>query len=1255
MSWLDNLLGRRGADGDIQPLDATDVAAIRLDLDRLSAVTPDLAAQALRYVVEGDNDSLLLTLEQNKQKAAQALNARAGWTSAGNWVAGRSQFILAPKAWRPEALRRYGQILAIMRSVSKWPEMPGTAASPGWFRAVLYELGEAREATESAARMRRQGEPLLPGPVQPTTVEQLCDLLALEGDSLLPILDVAFNVPENSWRAAQAARHSPEGMPGFDDFLSGDPAARCAELTQLAARSRAYGLRGLARRGLTDGPWFEFAFAQASDSSKLAREAAVVLLRAGDPAALLARTEAAFAGLKPPQRTEIARAVSAACGEAAAPALRRLLAEETNAGVLAELKRLVGQDDFPGRRSVDRQDGPDGYAAVDGTWLAVPPAAPLPEDAPLTPALRLAFEQGVALWREEARRFNEERAGVSHFRPRAIPAEDLARTICTRFDPGGAGFTHNDAVGGFFAQWGLGKERAAVNAGILAHPDFTLWHLLRAVPSDKSAAHGYWRRSGMVFWALPISQAIRARLRNADLRMFADACIALGEAPDALMRVLLEDSYIHAEFDEFRSEQVWPLLARGLPMLDEALGLAPPSSKTPLMESRALNLLGFFPKTPARYFPALIERAIGDRKLVRQRARELLSEAPGLEALLIPLIEHPKQEMRTGAASWIAERRATAATPALLAAARKESSQVAKAALIGAASRLGGDITEFVAPSELLKEAKAGLKKTSVKALDWFPFDALPALVTTDGQPLAPEVARWWVVLTARLKQPGGNPWFELLLDQLAPASAAKLSAAVLQAWVAYDTVRPSDAEANAHAQAGAQALTASYQRWDKNFTYEQAFAMLRRNKLSEYENSGVESKGVLGLATRMAGADAVAVTKAFFRDHYPRTAQCKALLECLAGNPSPLATQYVLTIAKRWRTRTVQELAGTLVQAIADRRGWTPDQLADRTIPSAGFDEDGLLRLPVGEREYTARLDAQGKLQLFNPDGKAVQGLPSDASAQKDPALAESKAALSAARKETKQVFDFQGRRLYEALCVGRAWPAEEWAEHLLRHPLAGQLAQRLLWLGYDAGGVRSAAFRPLEDRTLTDAADAPVTLDALATVRLAHRTLLAPAEVEAWRAHLADYEVAPLFNQLDRPVLALAPEQAGDNIIADRRGWLIEAFKLRGAAAKLDYTRGPAEDGGVFITYEKRFASLELAAVVEFTGNGLPEENRLSALLGLQFAPIGRGGRLRTERPLALKDVPPVLLSEAWNDFHGMAAAGAGFDADWEKKAAW
>ena len=119
------------------------------------------------------------------------------------------------------------------------------------------------------------------------------------------------------------------------------------------------------------------------------------------------------------------------------------------------------------------------------------------------------------------------------------------------------------------------------------------------------------------------------------------------------------------------------------------------------------------------------------------------------------------------------------------------------------------------------------------------------------------------------------------------------------------------------------------------------------------------------------------------------------------------------------------------------------------------------------------------------------------------------------------------------------------------------------------------------------------------------------------------------------------------------DFRGHLIETFKLRGRANKLGYTRGQAQDGGWFFDYHKRFPTLGMEAVVEFTGNGLPEQNRTVALTMLRFERIApEGESVISGAKMPLGEVPPVLLSECWNDIRQIAAEGPGFDADWEKK---
>lgn len=1254
MSWLTKWLGTKAVSSG-----QGDVAALRRDLDRLDAVIPDLGAQALRYVLTGENDSVLLTLGQNQQKVAEALG-RNYWSSTGNWTDGRSDYVLAPHDWQPAILRRYGEVLAIARGNRSYPPLPGSDRTPRWLATILVEYADARGAVLSNRGTPNSDTPkkLPPNATAPFTIAKLRALLETEpAPSLDPIPDMAFENGDSRYGHLMP-RHTPEAMPDFDDFLREDPVARTAEIARLSPKARAYGMRLLARKGLADGAWFDLAFIQASDSSKSAREAAVVLLKAAAPDLLLARVEASFPGMKASQKIEIARAVAVAGGPGGVDLLRRLLEAEDAARVAAELERLIGQESLAAGGENHRPDGSDGYLALDRSWVEAPPLAELPLDSPVSPALQLLIDRAFAEWRADDERHNREESGKKYFHRRVPPPATATDRFCRLVAPGGETLPHEERdrmILNVTQLWNVGKEREAVQARILAHPDLTLWHILRMHGHDYGRRGPY--RLVSIFHGAPTSNAARHRLQGmSGLRTYAAACVALGDPADGVIRGLLEHSWgPAADLDDWSAADLWPYFAHHFVLIDEALGLAPPSGPAPLQEDRALELLAIFPKTPARYFSALVDRAVGDRKQVRGQARDLLDAAPGLDSLLIPLLDHPKQETRIGAAHWLAERGAQAALPALLAAAKKEKLAPARAALLGAIARLGGDIGGFVSPGTLLEEARAGLKKASGKELEWFPFETLPRLRLSDGAELDPTVPRWWLTAAVKLKQPGGNAWFELLLDQLDPASAERLGAFVLQAWISHDTVRPSEEEANTHARAHVDATLKGYQRWMPDMTWDRAFAILRNGKLAEYRNSGNDSKGILALATRASGADSVALVRSYFRDHYPRTAQCKALIECLAANPSPVATQFVLSIAKRWRTRTVQDLAGQLVAAIAERRGWTAEELADRTVPTGGFGDDGVLPLPIGDRAYAARLADDGKIQLHNPDGKAVQGLPSAGAGETKEALSEAKSALSNARKELKQVFDFQPRRLYEALCVGREWAVADWSEHLLRHPLVGRMVQRLLWVGLDQRGRRIAAFRPMEDLTLTDTEDAAVGLDGLARVRLAHRTDFTEAEVAAWRRHITDYEVKPLFDQLGRPLLALSVGQAEAIEITDRRGWLIEAFKLRGPATKLGYTRGSAQDGGVFTTYEKGFNSLNVTAVVEFTGNSLPEENRLTALLGLRFLRMRKGGGLRFDKPVPLKEVPAVLLSEAWNDLHAMAAAGAGYDPDWEKKAAW
>jgi hypothetical protein len=374
-------------------------------------------------------------------------------------------------------------------------------------------------------------------------------------------------------------------------------------------------------------------------------------------------------------------------------------------------------------------------------------------------------------------------------------------------------------------------------------------------------------------------------------------------------------------------------------------------------------------------------------------------------------------------------------------------------------------------------------------------------------------------------------------------------------------------------------------------------------------------------------------------------------VLDMLASIGSSAALQVVLATANRFKQRSVQAHAAALVEEIAERNGWSAAQLADRTIPTGGFDIDGRQELELGEgRVYTLQLDAQDAVVILNAEGREVKTVPGARVDDEKPLIDAAKKQLSNARKEVKQVLAAQADRLQEAMFLQRDWDRTEWESFIIGHPIVGRIAARLIWQGVDENGAPGATFRPLGDGSYTDADDGDVSPDGFAQLRIAHSSILSGEAVAAWRRHLADYAVEPPFDQLGRDLPVLSENQKVARSVDDREGWMIETFKLRGLATKLGYQRGPAVDGGWFVTYEKTFREAGIVAEIEFSGSPLPEENRPAALKSLSFRklrPGGGGGQM------TLGDVPPVLLAESWRDLHDIADKGSGFDPDWQKKA--
>lgn len=656
------------------------------------------------------------------------------------------------------------------------------------------------------------------------------------------------------------------------------------------------------------------------------------------------------------------------------------------------------------------------------------------------------------------------------------------------------------------------------------------------------------------------------------------------------------------------------------------------------------------PVIPASTVAALLPVALSGPKRERAAAQDALLGVPGLRDRVVAALSDGRADVRASAARWLARSGDDTVVPLLEKAFAKEKQDVARAALLDALELLGRDPAGYLGAGLLEQEAAKGLARGVPAALGWLDPADLPAVCRAGGEAVLPEVLLWLVVRAVKGKSPEPDAVLRRYCSLLDPTDREMLGRALLTAWIGQD-LRPVD-------EATARSRAEGYARWagpGSGPEHDQLVARYLPSALREPVGSAIDSKGVLAVAAACGGPWAAPVVARYLKDWYgQRAAQCRALLGMLAHIDEPSAVQVLLATSVRFRTKGIQDEALRLVGELAERRGWTVGELADRTVPTGGFDDDGVLPLDYGPRVFTARLRADLTVEVRSPEGAVLQALPDPRHGDDEAMAAEAKTVLSAARKDVKTVVAQQTARLHEAMCTGRLWSADDWQRHLAGHPVVRHLAQRLVWLEVtDDGATR--AFRPLDDGTLTDADDEPVTLADAARVRLAHDALLAPDDVARWAAHLADYGVAPLFGQLGQGFWALPDDRARSGELREVEGHLVEAFALRGRATKLGWVRGAAEDGGIFTTYRKRFPSVGVDAVLEFTGNGLPEENRTVALLALWFARSGDDVTSYGTARLPLRDVPPVLLSECRREVGLVAAEGTGYDPDWERTTAW
>ncbi|OIV39097.1 hypothetical protein BIV57_02405 [Mangrovactinospora gilvigrisea] len=352
--------------------------------------------------------------------------------------------------------------------------------------------------------------------------------------------------------------------------------------------------------------------------------------------------------------------------------------------------------------------------------------------------------------------------------------------------------------------------------------------------------------------------------------------------------------------------------------------------------------------------------------------------------------------------------------------------------------------------------------------------------------------------------------------------------------------------------------------------------------------------------------------------------------LDVLAAIGSDAALTQLQSIAERVKFRALKERAAQKISAVAEARGLSPEQLADRLVPDLGLDASGGLVLDYGPRRFTVGFDEQLRPVVRDEAGKARASLP--AVAKKDDAeLAEAaRARFKALRADVRTLAGDGIRRLEAAMVSGRTWTAQEFRAHLMEHPLMAHLARRLVWQ------VDGAEVRVAEDRTLADVQDAPVALPPDAVVRLPHPLRLEEAgTLAAWSELFADYELLQPFPQLGRAVHRLTEQERGGHLLPRYDGVAVQTVRL----IRLDrrgWVRGDPSDNGVARWTSKKLADHRYLVLEPDDGIpiGMPEAIPDQHVERIWLSPSPDDYWRSDAHPLKLGDIDPVAMSEALAD---------------------
>ena len=284
-----------------------------------------------------------------------------------------------------------------------------------------------------------------------------------------------------------------------------------------------------------------------------------------------------------------------------------------------------------------------------------------------------------------------------------------------------------------------------------------------------------------------------------------------------------------------------------------------------------------------------------------------------------------------------------------------------------------------------------------------------------------------------------------------------------------------------------------------------------------------------------------------------------------LKRSGTPVGVRWLDHWSRKARRGSARDRARGMLDALARELGVSRAEVAERAIPSLGFDAAGRQPFPYGARAFTLVLTPGNEVALEAEEGRRLKSPPGPRKVDDDAVIKARKKALADLKKEIRVNTRAQVERL-ELAMSGRSWTTAAWRALFLEHPFIFPLGRTCLW-ETDAG----RRFYVSEEKELLDSDYEPVAPGD--RVSLAHPVTMSAAEQATWQAVFADGDLVQPFEQLARRTFPSPPE--GEDPVRDLliTGQSANAVRLFHGLHKHAFERGATGDGGAMEDASRRF----------------------------------------------------------------------------------